>query len=75
MAVVLLTWLEVRLRPVLLVWRVGVFLAFTANGNLLWILYAMLAAYASALEVAGVNLNTWLVGVHLKEDAGNRRVE
>ena len=75
MAIILLAWLKVWLWPVFLVWRVWIFLTFEANRHLLRIFDAVLAADACALEVAGIYLYARLVGVHLKEDAGNRRIK
>ena len=75
MTVILLTWFQIRLRPVFLVGRVGIFLALKTYRYLLGILDAVLAGDTCALEVAGIYLNTGFVGVHLKEDACYRRVE
>ena len=75
MAIILLAWLKVWLWPVFLVWRVWIFLTFEANRHLLRIFDAVLAADACALEVAGIYLYARLVGVHLKEYAGNGRIK
>lgn len=68
-AVVFFTWFQIWLWPVFLVWRIWIFLALQTNAYVLGIFDAVLAADASALEVACVALHTRLVGVHFHEYA------
>lgn len=71
-AVIFLAWLKIRLWPVFLVWRIGIFLALQTNAHMLRILDAMFAADASALEVASVALYARLICEHLHENTSFR---
>ena len=78
--VVLLSWLQGCISPSLyalgnLGRRIRILLALEAYAYVLWILDAMLAGNACALEVTSVNLNTWLVGEYLEQDAALWRIE
>ena len=75
MAIIFLSWLEIGLRPVFLVGRIGILLAFETYRHLLRILDAMLAGNASALEVTCIYLYARFICKHLKEDACDGRVE
>ena len=79
MAVVLLTGIQHRACPLGMVGAVRILLALQADADMLRILLSKLAhdilLAANTLEVAAVDLDTGLVGVHLHEDAGLGRVK
>ena len=78
MAVVLFARIQHGLYPVLFVGAVGILLTLQTNANVLGIYTTLVLdvrLVANALEVAAIDLNARLVGVHLHEDARCGTVE
>ena len=78
MAVVLFARIQHGLYPVLLVGAVGILLTLQTNTDVLGIYTTLVLdvrLVANALEVAAIDLNARLVGVHLHEDARCGTVE
>ena len=79
MAEVLLTRVQNRLYPILVIGAVGIFLTLQTYTYVLGILDTMLAdnvgISTNALEISGINLYTRFIGVHLHEDTCLGRIE
>ena len=79
MAVIFLIGIQCGLYPLWVIRRVGILLALKANAYVLGVGDAVLAEDSgistNTLEIAAVNLNTWLVGKHLHEDTSLGRIE
>ncbi len=78
--VILLSWLQGCISPSLyalgnLGRRIRILLALEADAHVLRILDSVLAGNTCALEVTGVNLDSWLIGEDLEEDSALWRVE